>query len=57
LVFGFAGVSSKPRPLGPSKLRVKEGGYRVASGKVEAHTTAGPGKPHPYCLEVIAEEE
>jgi hypothetical protein len=26
---GIRGAASKPRPLGPSELRVNEGGYRV----------------------------
>ena len=28
-LLGFGGAASKPRPLGPSELRVNEGGYRV----------------------------
>jgi hypothetical protein len=31
----FACVWSKPRPLGPSKLRVKEGGYRLLAVRIE----------------------
>jgi hypothetical protein len=51
----LAGVSSKPRPLGPSRLRIKEGGYRVACRIFESRRNrrAGPfeaqdNKPRPY---------
>ena len=44
-LLGFGGAASKPRPLGPSELRVNEGGYRVpyfgAGGVVEGRRIWG----------------
>jgi len=34
VVYGVGDVASKPRPLGPSRLRVKEGGNRIWARQV-----------------------